>query len=228
MKLRLYSQFETEIVSDAGDILRLPPDYTEFEVECSLIKETDAPDVVQVDKTVLLDGTAWLCRTHVSSLDFLQCLAAANPCFSTAVLEAAPGPKPKDLECLLAGAHIWCDDRDSTYFCFQRARGAKPLLYHLRRKYYSAYLDLFIHRRKDSRLGAIYARFQSRVFLNAVGQPDEIGPEDFLWFEVPEPVLLWSNSLALAQEDGRQFWCNTRRPLLPRFRKIPIGPSPNT
>ncbi len=145
MNLQLYSQFETEIATDTGDILHLPAEYTEFEIGCSLIKSTDWPDTLVVDKTVRLNGTAYTCRTNVSALDFLECLAAASPACSTAVMEAGPGPKPREMECLVTGAHIWTDDRDDLYFCYQRSPTAKPLLYYLRRKYYSAHIDLFVH-----------------------------------------------------------------------------------
>ncbi len=230
MKVQLYCQFEAEIVTDTGDILRLPADYAEFEIGCSLIKLTDWPDVLVVDKTVRLNGTAYSCRTHVSSLDLLECLAAASPACSTSVLEAGPGPKAADLECLLAGAHIWSDDRDHIYFCFQRSRAAKPVLYYLRKKYYSAYIDLFVHCNPQRQLRGIYGRFQSKVLLEAVSQPnasgrdnvepEEIGPEDLLWIQIPEATLLWSNNLALYPENGREHWSLSRRPLLPRFRKV--------
>ena len=220
MKLQLYSQFDTDIVTDTSEVLRLPSGYTEFDVHCSVIKQTDASDVLAVDKTTVVEGVPYQCRTHVSTWEFLYRLAAANPCCSTSVMDSGLGPKPRELECLVDGAHIWADERDDIYFCFQGSPGGEPVLYSLRLKYYSADLRLFAYLPEHRRLRAVYGCLRSDVFLPAVGQRVEIDTKELLWFKVPQAMLLWNNMTALAQEDGSEFWCENHSPLLPRFRRL--------
>ncbi len=220
MRLQVNSQFETEYLTDDGCILRQPKGDAEFNVECSVLKQTDASDLLVVDKTTILNGSAYRCRTRFPAADFLQCLATAGPCYSTSTVETVLGLKAVDLVCLVGSAHIWSDDREDIYFCFQRSPGHAPVLHKLRQKYYSADLRLWIRSDERGFLQRIYGCLRSDVILPAVGQPSEIDTKELLWFEVPQAMLLWTNNLVEVEEEGFTFWCRSSTPLLSRFQKI--------
>lgn len=220
MRVQVHSQFETEYLTDEGCILRRPVGDAEFDMEVSVLKQTDASDVMVVDKTTIVNGSAYQCRTRFSVGDFLQCLATASPCYSTSALESVFGLKTVDLVSLVGGAHIWSDDREDIYFCFQRSPGHDPILHKLRQKYYSADLRLWIRSDERGCLQRIYGCLRSDVILPAVGYPSEIDTKELLWFEVPQAMLLWKNNLVEVEEEGFTFWCRSSAPLLTRFHKV--------
>ncbi|MBN1359376.1 MAG: hypothetical protein JW993_02240 [Sedimentisphaerales bacterium] len=189
MDVKLYSTTNTDLIAIDGAAIPLPSGYNTFTIKCEAITGNEASDIVKVWKQVHLAEGEYASENLLSAGDLLSALGTSL-CMTKEAFEALPGMVAAGPTPLLEGVNVYEDTRDDILFPLRLAPGKPPILCCLRRKYYSASLDIALSLSGNGSLRRVCGILHTHVTLTTIDGDSIAEHGTPIYFRIPVNTLL--------------------------------------